>query len=75
MCLALKLHGARVPKLVLFAGAEEIPGGDPWDFYETSGAESFVEAGEELEVLLDVISRTVERGEVVLRDMTLAGLS
>jgi hypothetical protein len=71
----LKLHGARVPKLVLFAGAEEIPGGNLRDFYETSGAESFVEAGEELEVLLDVISRTVERGEVVLRDMTLAGLS
>lgn len=60
LCLALKLHEARAPKLVLFAGVEEIPGGDAWDFYETSGAESFVEAGEEMEVLLDVMSRTVE---------------
>lgn len=60
LCLALKLHEARAPKLVLFAGVEEIPGGDAWDFYETSGAESFVEASEEMEVLLDVMSRTVE---------------
>ena len=42
LCLALKLHGTRVPKVVLFAGAEEIPGGHPWGFYATSGAESFV---------------------------------
>ena len=60
LCLALKLHGTKVPKVVLFAGAEEIPGGDPWDFYATSGAESFVEAGEELDVLFDVVSRTAD---------------
>ena len=39
LCLALKLHGFKAPKLVLFTGAEEVPGGDVWDFYEKPPAQ------------------------------------
>lgn len=65
LCLALKLCGkARPPRIVLYGGGGEIPDGDARSFYEVSGAESFVEASEEPENLLDAL-RGTHRGERV----------
>lgn len=62
LCMALKLHSAGEggpPKVLLFGGAEDLPErGGLEHFYGISGAESFVEAGEDGEALLEALGRT-----------------
>ena len=62
LCLALKLHSPgreEPPKVMLYGGPEDIPddgGAEP--FYLRSGADSFVGAEAEGEVLLEALGRT-----------------
>ena len=68
LCGALRLAVTEPPRILLCCGTENVPEDfeDAEEYLEVSGAEGFVEAGEDGEVLLDPIRR-VHAGERVRR--------